>query len=158
MAVDKLRFWDVPRMASCLESQAEGAALWQSHPHKSERLNQSHTLTFKALAWTDGMLPHIPLLCTSHMAKPNISIARKYVHPHPRQDGNITYHNHQHHFAVYIFSEFAIYKGVCTHIHIYFLKNEMTPTVKFLVYIFWWISFYIYMYIYILKCLFWLPT
>ena len=82
---------------------------------KSERLNQSHTLTFKALAWTDGTLAHIPLLCTSHMAKPNITIARKYVHSHPRQDGSIIYHNHQHHFAVYIFSEFSICR-VCAHI------------------------------------------
>ena len=84
LAVDKLRFWDVPHMSSCSESQAEGAALRRPHPHRrgeEREAEANHTLTFKALASTGGTSAHIPLFNTSHVAKPNITVARRYVYP-----------------------------------------------------------------------------
>lgn len=84
LAVDKLRFWDVPHMSSFFESQAEGAALRRTHPHcrgEEREAEANHTLTFKALSSSGGTSAHIPLLNTSHVAKPNITVARRYVYP-----------------------------------------------------------------------------
>ncbi|CAK7296638.1 hypothetical protein VULLAG_LOCUS5566 [Vulpes lagopus] len=80
VAVMCSRFWDVLHVSSPSGSQAkEAAPLWAvpvlTAEGKSEQLNQNHTVTFKALAWTDGTSAHIPLLSTSHSAKPNIAMA-----------------------------------------------------------------------------------
>ena len=112
--------WDVLHMSSHPGSPAKEAALLWDVPvltaaGKSERLNQNHSLTFKALAWTEGASAHISLLSPSPSTKPNITVAGRV--PHLGREGSLMDHRLQQHFGVYILSDFSIGQGVCVHVY-----------------------------------------
>ena len=98
---------------------------------KSKRLNPNHTITFKALAWTDGTCAHILL-------QPDCG--REVYPTHSRRGAlsTITTSNEQC-FGVYDLADLNF--NMQGHVHTHAFTNGMAHIVKLFAKCFWWTPF-----------------